>query len=130
MIIDYKKNNQQGLSLILPVLLLGVIGISVFLMMAATTVGSIASILPRNDAAEARGYLFGCLDEYLVHLPSNPDFSPTTLSVFGQDCAAIVSEPVSGQKQIVLTINNGVILRQLTVLVQLSPLVIVSIIEP
>jgi len=126
----YKKNYQRGMSLILPVLLLGITGISIFLVMAATTTGSIAAILPKNDATEARGYLFGCLDEYLVHLPSDPDFSPITISVFAEDCSAAVTEPVSGQKQIVLTVNNGVITRQLTALVQLSPLSILGITEP
>lgn len=130
MINFHQKKDQGGMSLILPVLLLGVTGISIFLVMAAATVGSLASILPRNDAAEARGNLFGCLDEYLVHLPSDPVFSPTTISIFDQDCAVVISEPASGQKQIVLTIVNGVITRQLTALVQLSPLTILGITEP
>lgn len=130
MMIFYKKNNQKGLSLILPVLLLGTIGISIFLVMAMTTLSSIASVLPKNDATQARVYLFNCLNEYLIHLPSDPNFSPATISINDKNCSAVVSEPSTGQKQIVLTTTNGVITRQMTALILLNPLKFLSITEP
>lgn len=130
MIINDKKNNQQGMSLILPVLLLGMVGISIFLMMAAMTIGSISSILPQRDAAEARSYLFGCLDEYLVHLPSDPEFSPTTLNYLEATCLTTVATPSVGQKQIVLTTSVNLSIKKMTVWVQLDPLAIIKVTEP
>lgn len=126
-----KKNfSNRGLSLILPVLILGVAGISVFLLLASNTAVSLSETFSREEALKTREYLFGCLDEYLVHLSANPDFSPTALSVFATECEASVSEPASGQRQIVLIITEGSVTRQLTAVVQLSPLTVVSISEP
>ncbi|HCU31905.1 MAG: hypothetical protein UX09_C0009G0018 [Candidatus Uhrbacteria bacterium GW2011_GWE2_45_35] len=125
-----KTDSQSGTSLILPVLLLGVTGLSIFLAMAATTTSSVALILSQRDAVEARVHLFGCLDEYLVHLPANPDFSPVELLVFDEVCSTVVSTPIEGQREIVVSNTIGQVTRQLTVLVQLDPFDFVEITEP
>jgi len=124
------KKEPQGLSLILPVLLLGVAGIAVFLFLASSVSVSLAEILPKQDALKSREYLLGCLDEYLVHLNVDQSFSPTSMNFFDTACTSVVSDPVSGQKQIVLTMTKRSVTRQLTALVQLSPLSIIRISEP
>ncbi|MFH1253104.1 MAG: hypothetical protein V1664_02105 [Candidatus Uhrbacteria bacterium] len=126
----FKNFSARGMSLILPVLILGAAGISTFLLLASNTAVSLTDIFSRQDSLQSREYLFGCLDEYLVHLPTNPDFSPTSLLVFDTVCTASVSEPVIGEKQIVLNVTKGVVTRQLTATVQLSPLSIIEITEP
>jgi|GEM_PF-2079361 len=125
-----KKNSQIGMSLLLPVLLLGAVGISVFLMISSSALGSLAEAIVRHDAVEAKSYLEGCLDEFIIQLSIDEDYSPGTLSFFDEPCALVVDTPAVGQRRVVIIAEDGLVTQQLTAVIQLSPLTILSITEP
>lgn len=130
MIFFPKKNRPTGFSVILPVFILGFVGISVLITLSFSSISALSEIFNHRNAVISEQYLFGCLNEYLVHLTVNPDFSPTSFSIFDTDCTTVVTEPVSGQKQIIISVTNGNIIRQMTVGVSIDPLEILSITEP
>jgi len=129
---NYLKFSDSGMSLILPVLLVGFVGISVFLTLAASVIISLGNVVSDSDANLAKRGLSACLNEYLVHLPSNNGFAPGTITTPDSSCTVTVTEPVANQKQAVFVNTVGDITRQLTVEVNVStdPITVLEISEP
>ncbi|MFA6132225.1 MAG: hypothetical protein WC702_04185 [Patescibacteria group bacterium] len=128
----YLNFSEQGMSILLPVLLIGFIGIAVFLTLAAGVVVSLSNIGSSADSSTARGQLFACLDEYLVHLPNNSTYAPASINLLDVSCDLTVLDPEAEQKQAIFTAEVNDVTRHLTATVEVSEgvVTIIKIIEP
>ena len=124
------KLQSRGAVLLLNVLVMGVISIAATAVLARGSLDSYLDSATALSAWNTRADVFGCLDEALIQIKKDNDFSGAVISTGEITCNLVITAPASGQRLIILGIEKGGNIRQLTALVTLDPYVVNQVTEP
>lgn len=121
---------SKGAVLLLNVLIIG----SVCLIGASILArGSFEGFLDSSETQSAwntRADVFGCIDEAIIHLKKDNNFTAPTLFTGSATCTMTITTPASGQRSVVATLTEGKNTRKATALITLSPFAVTQITEP
>lgn len=105
------REHEQGAVLLFTVL---VVGLSAVAMMSALATAGFNSFIDSDQQVSAvsiRAHLFGCMDELLVQLNLDPDYSPATVSTVDAVCTVSVVNEGGDARSADLTLSEGNVTR-------------------
>ncbi len=125
-----KQSLPRGVALLLNVLVIGAVSIAAATVLARGSFDGFLDSVQTLSAWDTRADVFGCLDEVLIQLQKNDDFSEATVFTGTATCSLTVSTPASGERQVVVSLTEGDSVRSVTASVTLSPFTVDQITEP
>lgn len=125
-----QNTHPRGAVLLLNILVMGAVSIMATAVLAH---GSLSGFIDSNATLAAwntRADVFGCIDEVLIQMKKNNNY--TTTSVYGgtATCTIAITTPSSGHRSVVASLTEGTNTRKVTALVTLSPFAVTQITEP
>lgn len=122
--------SPKGAVLLFNVLVMGVVAVAAAAVLAR---GSFEGFLGSTDTLAAwntRADVFGCIDEAIIHLKKDNNFSVVSLSTGSATCTISITTPSAGLRSVVASLTEGDITRQATASITLSPFAVTQITEP
>lgn len=120
----------RGIILLFLVLLLGITGTAVVFMLAQVHIGAVGGAYEQGESAKVRAAVFGCLDEILIQFSKDPNYQTATVATATATCTSVITNLGGNNRQIRVTNTTSQIVRSLTATIQVSPVVVIEILEP
>ncbi len=120
----------KGAVLLFNVLVMGVVAVAAAAVLAR---GSLEGFFGSTDTLAAwntRADVFGCIDEAIIQLKKDNNFSTVTLSTGTATCTISITTPGAGLRSVVASLTEGDVTRQATASITLSPFAVTQITEP
>ncbi|MFH1404901.1 MAG: hypothetical protein ABIH21_02265 [Patescibacteria group bacterium] len=121
--------NQSGSAIIIAVLLLSAAIFSIFVAISRSSILSLSTIKTQENALIARSIVSGCLNEVLIQLTADNNFSDSPVAIGTESCNVVYSEPEEGQKEFVITHAYNDAQYGVDVIVTLDPFAVESVVE-
>ena len=124
------QHQPRGAVLLLNILVMGVVSVAAAAVLARGSLDSYLDSATALSAWNTRAQVFGCLDEVMIQIKKNNDFSSETIFTGDATCTLTITTPGVGQRLIIVSLTENNITRQVTVLVALSPFIVNQVTEP
>ncbi len=119
----------RGVVLIYVVLILGSVSLAALAMLARSGIHAFVDATESATSFSVRTEVFGCLDEVLVHLQGDDTFAPPTVATGYATCQLAVTTPVSGEREVTVTLTEGLITRRIIADITLDPFAVTRVAE-
>lgn len=123
------KNNQKGTVLFFTVLVLGTASAIALLALSRAGIDTFSDAEAQSRSLVVRENLFGCMDEVLIQFQVDPDFGETEIETVDAECDAVITTPLYGERDVVLTLTEGDVTRGVRVEFTLEPFAVTRVIE-
>lgn len=125
-----QTSRLKGAVLLLNVLVIGTVSVIGAAILARGSFEGFLDSAETLNAWNTRADVFGCIDEAIIHIKKDNDFTTPTLFTGSATCTITITTPGSGQRSIVATLTEGKSTRKATALITLSPFAVTQITEP
>lgn len=122
--------HPKGAVLLLNVLVIGTVCILGASILARGSLDGFLDSAETLNAWNTRADVVGCIDEAIIHIKKDNNFTAPTLYTGSATCTMTITTPTSGQRSVVATLTEGNITRKATALITLSPFAVTQITEP
>lgn len=124
-----KSRDQRGAVLFFIVLVLGAVSIGIFLILARMSLSGIIDVDEQERALEVRAGVFGCMDEVLIQLQANSDYSEISVTTDSVTCNVDIQTPQAGERDVFIDLTTGNITRSVRVDLTVEPIVVTQVKE-
>jgi hypothetical protein len=105
---QHLKKPARGAILLMTIMIMGTAALVGFLGLSRTTIGRIVDSDQLVKASAVRMKVYGCLDEALIHLQADANFSEPDVVTGDATCTLTITTPQAGQRLVAVryTENN------------------------
>ncbi|NQV90419.1 hypothetical protein HQ487_03360 [Candidatus Uhrbacteria bacterium] len=122
-------DNQQGAVLLFTVLVVGFSAVAMMSVIATAGFNSFVDSDQQVNATVVRGNLYGCVDELLVQLNLDPDYSPTALDTVDAICTVSVVNEGGDNRSADLSLTQGNVTRSAHIEMMVNGVQLISMVE-
>lgn len=122
------RSSQSGNVILYVVIILGFTALTAFAISTKASLDSFTGSAEQIDSSIARDMVFSCLDEILLQLLTDDEYSPTTLSISGESCSVTISS-VGDARTVEISSTRQRITRELHVELTVDPVSVTSMVE-
>lgn len=123
------RNNNQGSVLLFTVLIVGFAAVAMMLVIATSGINSFADSSQQVRSADVRTKLFGCMEELLLELNEDPDYSPTSIDTLDAVCTVTIVNEGGDNRSADITYSEGNITRTVHIEMVVNGIQLLSISE-
>lgn len=123
------RADQRGAVLLFTVLVIGLSAVAMMAALAVSGLNSFTDSYQHVSSVRVRANLLGCVNELLIQLNENPDFSPLILPTGDATCSVAVVNEGGNDRSADLLLTQGNITRSVHVEMVVNGVQLVSLVE-
>lgn len=123
------RNNKQGSVLLFTVLIVGFAAVAMMIVIATAGINSFADSSQQVSSTDVRTKLFGCMEELLLELNEDPDYSPTSIDTLDAVCSVAIVNEGGDNRSADITYSEGNITRTMHIDMVVNGMQLTSVTE-
>lgn len=123
------RKNQNGFTIIMIVLIIGVVSLSTAIVFARIGLDNVVMDNNRNNALEVRQNVRGCMNELLIWLAFDSKYTTSSISTGSATCGVVLTSPTQETRRAVITDFVGDVYYGLSVDMGVDPISVTSVVE-
>ncbi len=123
------RNDQNGTVLLFTVIILGLASVSAFIILSRASIDAFVDTNQGAMATQVRSQLDGCMNELLIQLQADVNFSANELVTTDATCTLSLTIPEVGVRHADISLDSGTVSRGLHVEMAVDPVVVTEVSE-